>query len=75
MQTTHNLADVGYFNPYTLKWALVSWCLQNSSGWFRWRKSAKGYYYNTDWHPFAVEQDAYVMDDFGTLIKIFKAPY
>ncbi len=72
MQTEHNLNDVGYFNPYKLKWILVSWFIQNKFGWYVWRKTTKGYYYRTDWHPFSVEQSAYVMDDFGDLVLVYK---
>lgn len=74
MQHRHDMREVGYFNPHTLKWAHVSWLILYEPRCTEYRKSTKGYYYHTSWHPVAVGQDAYVVDDFGQLICVHKEP-
>lgn len=74
MQPKHDLEEAAHFDANTLKWVHVSWFILYEPRTRKYRKSTKGYYYYDAWHPVAVDQDAFVVDDFGQLIRVWKQP-
>lgn len=67
------LTDIAEFHG---TWQFCMWPIHVGSrkqriGTRIYKKSTMGHYYHTYWHPLAVNQDTYVMDDFGNLVLVY----
>ena len=68
------LSDIA--EMYEGKWYFCMWPIHTGSLQHKiydrvYKKSTMGHYYHTHWHPLSVNQDTYVMDDYGTLIRVY----
>lgn len=60
------LTDIAEFHT---TWRMVLWVIKVEHRIYK--RSTMGHYYHAYWHPLAVDQETYVMDDFGNLIKVY----
>lgn len=60
------LTDIAEFHN---TWQFCMWVIQVGSRIYK--RSTMGHYYHTHWHPLAVNQYTYVMDDYGTLQLVY----
>jgi len=61
------LTDIAEFHG---TWQFCMWPIKVDSV-RMYKKSSMGHYYHTGWHPLAVNQYTYVMDDFGNLALVY----